>query len=291
MTCLRNETLTVEVAKHGAELESIIDNRSGIEYLWQADPAYWGRSAPILFPIVGRLKDDMYTVDAVTYSLPQHGFARDSVFRVVEKQDSLVVLELNADAETRKAYPYDFRLRVSYRLSENRIEITYSVANQDNGPMNFSIGSHPAFNIPFGSGEYTDYFIEFEEKETLACYGVEDGLVSADPPRVMTDNKTIQLTKTLFDAGALVFKGLHSNTVFLGNRLDEKRVAVSTGGAPYLGIWSKPQAPYVCIEPWFGIADSTDTDVSHDFSSKEGIRSLLPGETFETTYSISIRAD
>ncbi len=274
---------------HGAELKSLVDNESGIEYLWQADPTYWGRSAPILFPIVGRLKDDEYVVDGVTYSLPQHGFARDSVFEIVENGDGRVVLELKSNAETRKVYPYDFGLRVAYRLSENRLEITYSVTNSGTGPMNFSIGSHPAFNIPFGGGQYTDYFIEFEEEETLECYGVANGLISAETPRAMTNGNTIPLTKTLFDAGALVFKGLRSKNILIGNRRDEKCIAVATGGAPFLGIWSKPGAPYVCIEPWFGIADSTDA--GHDFSSKEGILSLLVGKTFETTYSISIRAD
>ncbi|MCP4603521.1 MAG: aldose 1-epimerase family protein [Proteobacteria bacterium] len=280
--------MTIEIAKLGAELKSIVDNKTGIEYLWQADPTYWGRSAPILFPIVGRLKDDKYVVNDTTYRLPQHGFARDSMFNIVENRNDLTLFELRANLETKKTYPFDFSLKVDYRLEENRIETTYTVVNNGNGLMYFSIGSHPAFNIPFGDGTYTDYFIEFEKNEPLRRCGLQDGLQSAEPQRVLAQNKTIPLTDKLFDRGALVFKGLQSKNISLKNKLDAREIIVSAPGTPFLGIWSKPDcAPFICIEPWFGIADSVNSD--HDLSKKEGILSLPPDQAFKTTYSITVQ--
>ncbi len=283
---LQNNVLKVEVARAGAELKSIFEIESGIEYLWQADPTYWGRSAPILFPIVGKLKDNKYVIGGDSFTLPQHGFARDSKFAFVKHKDDEILLELNADDETRRHYPFEFCLRADYRLRRNTIAIAYTVTNRTEHPMYFSIGSHPAFNIPFGAGILTDYYIEFDESESIGCHRVEEGYPSTERPSILDEGRLLNLRSDLFDLGAIIFKNHRSRNISIKNTRDKRRIALNTGGAPYLGIWSKPGAPFVCIEPWFGIADGPDSN--YDFTQKEGIQSLAPGEVFETTYSITV---
>jgi len=286
-TILRNDILSVAIDLHGAELKSILRQESGNEYLWQADPTFWGRSAPILFPIVGMLRDNRYMLDGMSYSLPQHGFARDSTFERVSCTDRAASFVLQESETTRESYPYRFRLEASYAVADERIEVAYTVLNTDTKPMLFSLGSHPAFKIPFAGGTLEDYFIEFEHQEVAQARLPEDGLLSDQWVDPFERGRIIRLSRTLFDRGAFIFKDLKSPSISIKNTLNSQQIRVTTGSAPYLGIWSKPGgAPFVCLEPWFGVADSNTSD--HDFCHKEGIITLAPDTEWSGGYTIQI---
>lgn len=288
-TVLQNDTLAVAIDLHGAELKSLVHKATGNEYLWHGDPAYWGRSAPILFPIVGMLRDNRYTVDGVSYNLPQHGFARDSTFTRISCRETSATFLLEESQGTLKRYPYRFRLEACYTVENDQLEVEYTVTNTDNKPILFSIGSHPAFKIPFGKGLLDDYYIEFGNEESARARLPENGLQSDQWVNPFEKRRLIRLHKTLFNRGAFIFKDLASRSISIKSARTDQQICVGTGGAPYLGIWSKPNgAPFVCIEPWFGVADSIGSD--GNFSRKEGIITLPIGSVWKGAYSIQIRA-
>ncbi|MBI4862751.1 MAG: aldose 1-epimerase family protein, partial [Candidatus Riflebacteria bacterium] len=234
-----NERLAVAIDAHGAELRSI-RGHDGIEYLWQGDPAFWSRRAPVLFPIVGRLRGDRCRIGKDVYSLEQHGFARDSEFELVVSAEDRLRFELASTPESRESYPFDFVLAVEYRLARSAVAVTFEVTNSGREPLPFSIGAHPAFSCRWAEGDsLEDFFLEFEQAETVDTVVLEDGLLSAGRERLLEEESLLPLRKDLFDRGALVLLDHRSRTVSLGRVGSRRRLAVSFPGFPHLGIWSK----------------------------------------------------
>jgi galactose mutarotase-like enzyme len=284
---LRNESFSAEIQERGAELTSLAT--ASHQYVWQGDPAWWTGRAPILFPIVGTLKDGAYTHEGKRYSQPGHGFARVSDFAVARRDESTADFRLVSNTKTRESYPFDFALTVSFRLKSDGIAVTYKVENTGTLRMLFSIGSHPGFPVPFAGGTVDDYYVQFSTREKDERFFVipKGGLI--DPARTekaFGPENRIRLSKTIFDRGALVFKNVKSTSFSLKNDLNTHSITVLTEGAPYLGLWAAPGAPYVCVEPWHGVSDGTNA--TGVLSEKEGILTLAPGQTFETGYRVLI---
>lgn len=285
---LRNAAYSATVFEKGAELASLASVAKRREYIWIGDPAWWTGRAPILFPVVGCLKDGSYSHEGRRYSLPGHGFVRISDFAVVGRDETSAALRLESGPRTRESYPFDFALTVDFRLKSDGISIMYRVKNTGRARMLFSIGSHPGFMVPFADGTIDDYYVQFDQTERDERWFIKDNLIdAAHTERAFEGGRRIRLSKTVFDRGALVFKHPRSTGFSLRNDLNDHAVTVLTEGAPYLGIWAKAGAPYVCIEPWHGIADSTDS--SGLLAEKDGILNLGTGESFETGYRIQIK--
>jgi galactose mutarotase-like enzyme len=285
---LTNEYLTIEVKSFGAELCSIKSNSDGTEYLWQADKEYWGRSAPVLFPIVGKLVDDKYIYNNNTYNLSQHGFARDMEFQITAAAPHKITGVIESSQATLNKYPFKFQLQIDYELKGRTLSVEYTVRNTGNDMMYFSIGAHPGFNCPINNSEkMEDYYLEFECDENISSYCLEEGGISRNTKPFLNNEKIVKLSPDLFREDAIILKGLKSNKLSMRSKASNKAVTVEFTGFPYLGIWSKPEgAPFLCIEPWYGIADYVD--FTGDITVKEGILSLKPSCEFNCQYSIVI---
>ena len=275
MIHLQNEELTAIVKEKGAELGSLKSNATGIEYLWQADPKYWARHAPVLFPIVGQVKDGKYEYRGAVYELPQHGFARDQEFEVTEQSQDRVRLRLKSSDETLAKYPAAFELLLTYELVASQVNCTYDVFNTGADDMHFSLGLHPGFTCPMVEGtSFEDYELVFSEKETLDRHLLDGPLLSGEvEPHYLQDEASIPLHHELFKDDALVFEGIKSQNIRLQSTKTEHYVEMGLAGFPFLGIWSKPnsKAPFVCIEPWYGVADEMNRK---PFIEKKGIQVL-----------------
>lgn len=288
MTSLVNEYLTVSVKTKGAELCSL--QKEGVEYIWQADSRFWGRHAPNLFPIVGKLIDDKYEYEGDTYAMKQHGFARDSEF-IIEKQDATsVTLLLKSNEETKKVYPFDFELRVSHILKENRLATKYEVKNIGDSVLLFSIGGHPAFNCPMETNQdRSDYDIVFKDAQHEAKSKVlAKGAIGSKEKAVLKEGKVLALTNHVFDEDALIFDPNPFRQATLVHRLSGKAyLSLHFQGFPALGVWSKNrESPFVCIEPWYGIADYANHDGV--LNNKRGIIEVLPDMSFDCQYAVEI---
>ena len=288
MTTIENDYLRVSIRPQGAELTSMFHKPTATEHLWQADPLVWPWHAPNLFPIVGGLLNDELHVAGETYPMKRHGFARQSVFVETESSDSHAILSLRANDDTRAAYPYDFEFQVIYELTESTLRVTYRVVNEGDTVMYFSVGAHPAFNVPFGPGEaYEDYVLAFAHDEPLVTHQLSNaGLFSGETHPVPATNGQLALTRHLFDQDALVFKNLTSRRVSLQRRDGGRAVVVSFPDFPHLGIWAKPGAPFVCIEPWLGYADAEGEPT--DIRQKGGIQHVGANDVFAATFTIEI---
>jgi len=284
---LENEFLKIKVNHHGGELCSLIKKETGVEYIWQADPIYWGRHAPILFPIVGKLQDNKMMVAGKTYTMKQHGLARNMGFELVKRTKSSLTFELASSQETLLHYPYPFRLRLQYTLVKNRLLMGYEVFNPSDGQLYFSIGGHPAFRCPLQEGEKrSDYQLVFGQKERASTQRLDDGIRNGHTDLILDNETNLPLTDDLFDEDALVFSNLVSDKVSLCKG-DDTFLTFNFKGFPYLGIWSKNRtSPFVCIEPWFGIADHHNHN--QDFTEKEGVLKLNGKERFESVYSVEV---
>lgn len=286
MVILENDKLKVTIKLKGAELSSVIDKQSGIEYMWQGNPDIWAYHAPNLFPVVGGLKENKIKIDGKEYNLNRHGFARTSNFRRIEATPNQTVLSLDYDDETLKIYPYKFEFEITYRLHGNQVQVTYKVVNKEDKKIYFSVGAHPGFNVPLEAGEvYEDYYIEFEKEENLVASSLSDkGLFNGSHKEVLKGTK-LSLRPNLFDADALVFKKINSRSVTLKNNNGTQAVKLDFPKFKELGIWAKPGAPFVCIEPWLGYADSEIGQ--QDISEKPGIQSLEKGHVVEVNMNIT----
>jgi galactose mutarotase-like enzyme len=286
---LENEQCRATIQAHGAELSSFIrKDLDNLEYIWEADPAVWGRHAPVLFPIVGRLPNDTYTYQGQQYRLTQHGFARDQEFTLVRETPAELVLELRANDATRALFPFEFSLIISYRLAGPMLTIGWEVMNVGTDELLFGIGAHPAFRCPLQEGEtFEDYDFVFDHPVTFERHLLEGGLLNGQTEPVLQDETTLPLRYELFEQDALVLKHFDFTHVTLRSRRSGRGVRVRFDGFPYLGLWTKgPGARFVCIEPWQGIASSTND--SGELTDKEGMLSLQPGQEFATSYSITL---
>ena len=285
---LSNDLLLVSIASQGAELQSIFHKEHKLEYMWDANPAFWSKKSPVLFPIVGGLKNSTYTFEGQSYQLNRHGFARERNFEVTAQTGHSITFTLSADEESLKVYPFHFRFSVIYTLDQNKLQVTYEVENAGKQEMYFSVGAHPAFAVPLVEGTlFTDHYLLFSDQETAGKWPLSpQGLIETAPENLLENETTLALTKELFYGDALVFKHLKSTSISILNHKNTHGLQLSYTGFPYMGIWSYKDADFVCIEPWCGIADSVNT--SGDLSKKEGIHSLSPAEKFNRTWSVEI---
>jgi galactose mutarotase-like enzyme len=288
MAILENEFLKVEISSMGAQLTSVYNKANQIEHLWQADPKIWGWHAPNLFPVVGALINDELLVDGNSYPMARHGFARKSEFILLESDEVHAIYSLPNSEKTLHIYPYKFDFQVLYDLIENALRITYKLISHDKKNIFFSVGGHPAFNVPFNANEnYEDYYLEFETEEKLETHLLSpEGFFNGETHPFPIPKNKLYLTKDMFDKDALVFKNLKSREVSIKCDKHEQSVSVEFPHFNYLGIWAKGGGDFVCIEPWLGCADTLGKHV--DISEKEDIQKLEPGHVFEAAYFISI---
>jgi galactose mutarotase-like enzyme len=280
-TTISNSNLTAIINHLGAELISL-KNKENKEYIWEGNPEFWGKHSPILFPIVGTLKNNSYHYNGVEYHLSRHGFARDMEFELIKKKDNSATFSIQSSKETLKVYPFEFELQIIYTLEENSLNVQYKVINKSKTQIPFSIGAHPAFAL---SGNFESYSIAFEQEETLEYYLLENDLVSNITKKLEANSKRIPLNYELFDNDALIFKSLKSNSLtILAN--STPMIKVSFEDFPNLGIWTKKNAPFLCIEPWFGYSDTEGK--SGNLFEKEGIQILEGNKTFNSKFSIEI---
>jgi len=282
---IQNEILAVSIKQKGAELFSVIHKQNNLEYMWSGDPAFWGKTSPVLFPIVGALRQNTYLFHAIRYSLNRHGFARDVDFEVEKRAKDSIIFLLRSSAESIQRYPFLFELRMTYTLEDNILHLTYDVKNMGNDNMYFSLGAHPAFKVPLVNGSsYGDHYLEFNKTENAPRWPISsEGLIEKEAVPLLQDTNTLPLTKSLFENDALVLKALKSNIVSLRSHRHGHGLEFDFTGFPFLGIWAAKEADFVCIEPWCGIADS----VGHDqqLTSKEGIEHLESGERWSRCWS------
>lgn len=284
---ISNTFLEVSIKDFGAELCSLKKRNDSTEYIWQGDKKYWNRHAPILFPIVGKLIDNEYIYENRTYTMGQHGFARDKVFDVFIKEDDYICFKLVDSKDTFEIYPFNFELYLAYRLINNKLEVSYKVVNKSQKEMLFSIGAHPAFNWPLKKDNKEDYYFEFEDTNELERLPLTQDGISDNKEIVDLENSKLYLNEELFKDDALVIENLENKTITFKNTQDTRSIKMSFDGFDYLGLWSKPSgAPFICIEPWHGIADF----IGHNkkLEEKKGIITLLANEIFESSYTISI---
>ena len=293
MEILSNGTLSVEVSGHGAELCSI--RKNGIEYLWQADPEYWKRHSPVLFPIVGSLWNGVYRYGGKEYAMSQHGFARDMDFSLTGKSANDVWYRLEADEATLKKFPFRFVLEIGYRLEDNKIHVLWRVHNADSKTMYYQIGAHPAFYYPdfSPSAELKGYF-SFAKAGASVCNDLEYILIKekgcADPAAVYRrrlEEGKLPIDTHIFDKDALILENGTVNRVTLHAPSGKPWLSLAFD-APEVGLWSPPfrNAPFVCIEPWYGRCDRAD--FTGEISERDWIQSLEAGETSEKSYTIEI---
>lgn len=288
---LENDEITVEILTKGAEIKSIRSKKEGTEYIWQADSKFWNRHAPILFPIVGKLKDDQYELEEKTYTMSQHGFARDREFKVTNHSSDFIAMTLAADEESLKIYPFEFELTIEYKLIGNCLIVRYLVKNSETeNTMYFAIGAHPGFNVPLDQNtRFDDYYLEFSPKQQRTFIPVTaDVLLQTDRTVELMDN-SYPLNREMFNEGVLIWETKGNMRVELKSDKTKKAVIFDYTDMPYLGVWSPyPQnAPFICIEPWCGVADTFDTNGKYD--EKLGINTLLPNEQFTSSYQMTFK--
>ena len=284
---LENNFLTVEVESFGAELKSLRSKETEREYMWSADAKYWGKTSPVLFPVVGCLKDDKIVVDGQDYSLSRHGFARDNEFELIEESESCLRYRLSSSEQTLKVFPYEFQFDIIYTLEAKSLMISYEVSNPSSKELIYSLGGHPAFNCQWQDGDgVTDYHLDFQQEENSQKLGMDLPLLNGERIDCLAGQR-LDLTETIFDDDALIFDDLKSKYVdFKRNDYEGEFLRFDFGSFPYLGIWSAPAAPFVCLEPWAGLADSVDHD--SDYSKKEATLRLAAQEKSQLSYIISI---
>ena len=283
---LENEHLKVGVKNLGAELTTIFNKSHHLEYLWQGDPAFWGKQSPVLFPIVGTLRENKYFVGGKTYTLFRHGFAREESFALESSTPSKLTFLLKSNEQTLSAYPFHFHFRIIYKLNGSTLSITYQIDNVAKDPMYFSVGAHPAFNVPLEMDKsYESYYLKFEKKEFADKWPITpDGLLSKISEPFFDGDNILPLTKSLFLKDALVFKDLASEVIVLESEKGHG-IRMEFPGFPYFGIWAAKHADFVCLEPWCGVADSENH--SQEFYNKEVINLLQGKEKFERTWNVS----
>ncbi len=280
-TTISNSILTAQIKHKGAELCSLKD-QTDKEYIWNGNPAFWGKHSPVLFPIVGTLKNNSYQYDNAEYQLSRHGFARDIEFELIDKQENSATFSLVSSPETKEKYPFDFDLHLIYTLDNKSLKIEYKVFNNGQSKMPFSIGAHPAFDLP---GNFENYSLAFDKKEVLKYYLLKDGLISDTTDVLNLDENELLLNYGLFANDALVFKNIPSKSItILENSKPFLRVNYSD--FPDLGIWTPSNAPFICIEPWFGYSD-TENQFGNLFK-KEGIQIVEANATFHSAFTIEV---
>ena len=286
---IKNNMIEVVISDHGAEVQSVKGAHTGEEYMWQADPEIWGRHAPVLFPIVGRLKNDEYKYQGKTYHMGQHGFARDCDFEVENHTQESITFLLKDNEKTREMYPFKFEFRGNYNLMNNLLEENFSVVNKSDETMIFGVGGHPGFNLPVNNGEEKeDYYFDMHPSIARVKIPLKGAYLDWNNRSLASTDSFIGLSDELFKDDALIYElHGHDNKVSLRTDKSKFHINVWTRNAPYVGIWSQypNTANYVCIEPWWGIADREDAD--GELEHKYGMNHLEPGKEYQAGFSIT----
>lgn len=285
---LTSAKFSARISTHGAELQSL-RMAQGMELLWQADPAMWGRHAPHLFPIVGRLKNDTLRHAGKPYRLTNHGFARDLEFVCTDHSATHCTMRLTDSEDTRARYPFGFELHITHALQDGTLVITYTLRNPDAANMLYaSLGAHPAFNWPLLPGlERNAHTITFAQDEPAPIRRLQDGLLLAQRSPTPVHNRVLQLRDVLFVDDVVMFDAINSRSLVY-TAPGAPKLHVSFPGFPYLGIWTKPGAGFVCIEPWQGHASPADFE--GEFRAKPGVIGVEPRGERSWQYSVSAQA-
>lgn len=285
---LENDQIAIAVDSHGAELKSLVRKDTQTEYMWKADPEFWGRTAPVLFPFVGAVNNKEFRTKGQTFTMGQHGFARDMEFELESKTEDALWFVLNSSEETLAKYPYAFVLKIGYRLRGSTAEVIWQVENPSDEGLPFSIGGHPAFNCPIEPGKkQTDYQISFDVKGPITSTRLEDGLASAETDVYELKDGFLPVTEHLFDKDALIIEGQGVKKVALCDAQGKAYLTVSMD-APLFGIWSPAgkNAPFICIEPWYGRCD--DAGYTGELKDRKWGNLLAPGQTWKESFTISV---
>lgn len=285
---IENEWCKVGFKNRGGELASWLDKTTEIEHMWKADKDIWGWSAPVLFPIIGCLNHDLLWIDEEPYKMTKHGFIRRKAATVHQHTADSITFLFAADKETKAIYPFDFELFVTFSLEKKTLTTNFSVVNKSKKAMPFHLGGHPAFSAPFSANEkLEDYYLEFEHAETVSRHLInEKGTFSGETRPILKNETRINLTKDLFTEDALVLKDLKSRKVTLRSIHHNKWLQVSFSDFSYLGIWAKAGAPYVCIEPWIGCADTSE--MHFNLEEKENAVLLKTNDKFSVSFTTEI---
>jgi len=284
-TTIRNDSLSAEISSLGAELISL-RSASGRDFLWNGDPAWWRGRSPLLFPIVGKVPNDQIIVDGVAYPMKQHGLARTSQFSLVEADADECCYRLASSDETRASYPFDFTLDVRYSLAADTLTIAATVANTGNRALPMSFGFHPAFLWPLpGGGARDEHVLTFDRSEPAPIRRLRNGQLAAKPFPTPVQGKVLPLRDDLFVEDAVIFDRPESRGVTLSSPVGPS-VRVEFPNMPHLGVWSKPGAGFVCIEPWHGYA--APEGFTGELSSKEGSMNLPAGSSAVCSIIVTI---
>ena len=288
MPFLANDHLRVDISTQGAELQSIYNKHTKLEYLWNGDPAFWAKHSPVLFPVVGELRNHQYSYKGKTYQLGRHGFARDKQFVISDHGNHTVTFTLTESPDTWEVYPFPFNFSIQYTIDDNRVYVVYEVKNTGTENMYFSVGGHPAFNVPLTSKtEFEDYYLVFSRVENTGRYPLSpEGLIEIQSVPMLHNAERLPLRHSLFYEDAIVFKHLQSASITLESDKTDHGLTFYFEDFPYIGLWSKKDANFLCIEPWCGIADGVNT--TGDFTRKEGINAIEPGQVFEKQWSVEV---
>lgn len=286
---LSNNKITIKVNDFGAELSALIKNDTNYNYLWDANPEYWARHSPVLFPIVGKLKNNEYTLSGSTYPMKQHGFARDCEFDLLGIKEDEIWHRLQSNDVTRKIYPFDFILDIGYKLEDTKVIVMWKVRNTGKEIMYFSIGAHPAFLCPLSNNEkQSDYSIDFHTNNQISYVLVdENGYIDKTEHVVDTTNGLLQIADTTFDKDAIIIEQRQTQKISLVGP-DKKAYLTVSFDAPLFGIWSPPKrnAPFICIEPWYGRSD--DITFNGTLEEREWENVLKSSDIFERSYTIEL---
>lgn len=277
---ISNNNIKAQINTQGAELNRLEKNNKN--YIWDIEETFWNKTSPILFPIVGKLKDDSYSINKKVYQLPRHGFAREFEFEIIAQEESTLTLSLKSNTLTLKIYPFEFELTLKYTLKENQLLKEYSVKNLGNEEMPFSIGAHPAFAIDFKKSKYS---IEFGNENSLISHQLENELFSGKTSEIELNHSQLSLEYSLFEKDAIVLKNLKSREIKIYED-NLPYLKFDLGNFPHLGIWTKVDAPFLCIEPWHGYADNATSN--RNILEKEAIQKLKPQQAFSAFYTIEI---
>lgn len=287
---LKNDVITLGINSKGAEMKSLKNNETGLEYLWQADPAFWGRTSPVLFPVVGNYKDKTTYYEGKAITLSQHGFARDTEFELASKTEDTIWFSFESTEETYEKYPFHFKLSVGYQIKGNTVKVMWKVENPDQKTLHFSIGAHPAFNCPLNEGEkQEDYFLFFDTDKPLESSIIgADGFVSEETEFFYPENGKLAITANLFDNNTMVIEHDQTHEVSLLTPEGKEYVKVSYT-APLVGIWTpiEKNAPFICIEPWYGRSDRSN--FNQQLVEREYGQTLEPGTEFNAEYTIEVK--
>ncbi|RAS82733.1 aldose epimerase [Priestia endophytica] len=292
MIVIENDWLKVGIEGKGAEVRKVEHKKNELDYMWTGDSAYWGRVSPVLFPIVGRLKGDQYQIDGQTYEMSQHGFLRDVEFNIDDHTTEQVSFVFESAGRFLGVYPYEFKATIYYILNKDSLIVRWKIENESKEEMYFSIGAHPAFRIPLLENEMIeDYRLELTPatNKTVLNYELKDSLIHEKG--TANDIAPISLTASLFKNDAVIYSNIDS--IILSSNKSSHGVEVAFNGFPFVGIWSKynetdgTMAPFVCIEPWYGIADTHDT--SGNMKDKFGVNRLGVGKTFQAEYEMKFK--